>query len=184
MNNKNFDPAAARRTTAPEPLPVLVVGAGPVGVLNALGLARKGIPVVVVERSPAVVRAPRAVVYHWATLDGLDRLGVLEPAGREGFLKQDYCFWNWQTGERVQYGLSLLDGMVDHPYNLHLGQDRLVDVVLRIIADEKLPVEVRWGRQVIGLQNYEDHAVVSAECADGAIERFAAQWVLGADGAG
>ncbi|MGW0182691.1 FAD-dependent monooxygenase, partial [Nocardia sp. NPDC003345] len=31
---------------------------------------------------------------------------------------------------------------------------------------------------------YEDHAVVSAECADGAIERFAAQWVLGADGAG
>ncbi|MEV0355433.1 FAD-dependent monooxygenase [Nocardia sp. NPDC050697] len=171
-------------TTTNRDAAVVVVGAGPVGLLNALGLARRGIPVIVLERHESVVRAPRAVVYHWATLEGLDRLGVLEPAVRAGFLKQDYCFWNWRTGEQVRYGLSVLDGQVAHPYNLHLGQDRLVDVILRIIADEALPVEVRWGREVIGLRNLEDRAVVTARRADGSPERFTADWVLGADGAG
>jgi len=164
--------------------PVLVVGAGPVGVLNALGLARQGIPVVILERNNDVARAPRAVVYHWATLDGLERLAVLEPAIRAGFLKQDYCFYNWRTGEKVQYGLGALEGTVAHPYNLHLGQDRLVDVVLQIFEDESLPVEVHWGRNVIGVHNFEDQVVVNAECGDGSIEQYVSQWVIGADGAG
>jgi 2-polyprenyl-6-methoxyphenol hydroxylase-like FAD-dependent oxidoreductase len=48
-----------------DPQRVLVVGAGPVGALTALGLARAGVPVTLFERSPAVVRSPRAAVYHW-----------------------------------------------------------------------------------------------------------------------
>ncbi|GGJ59980.1 FAD-dependent oxidoreductase [Streptomyces brasiliensis] len=171
-------------TSSNEIKPVVIVGAGPVGILNALGIARQGIPVTVLERNDDVVRAPRAVVYHWATLDGLDRLGVLGPAVEAGFKKQGYCFLNWQTGERVRYGLSILEGEVTHPYNLHLPQDRLVDVVLGIIEQESLPVDVRWGRKVIGLQQYDDRAVVSAVCADGSPERHEAQWVVGADGAG
>jgi 2-polyprenyl-6-methoxyphenol hydroxylase-like FAD-dependent oxidoreductase len=43
----------------------VLVGAGPVGALTALGLARAGVPVTLFERSPAVVRSPRAAVYHW-----------------------------------------------------------------------------------------------------------------------
>lgn len=164
--------------------PVVIVGAGPVGVLNALGIARQGIPVTLLERNEDVVRAPRAVVYHWATLDGLDELGVLEPAVRAGFLKQDYCFLHWRTGERVRYGLSVLDGVVSRPYNLHLPQDRLVDVVLQTIEQEALPVDVRWGRNVIGLRNHDDRAVVTALCPDGSPEHHEAEWVVGADGAG
>ncbi|MEV4000799.1 FAD-dependent monooxygenase [Actinomadura sp. NPDC049753] len=44
---------------------LVIVGGGPVGILNALGIARQGIPVTVLERNDHVVRAPRAVVYHW-----------------------------------------------------------------------------------------------------------------------
>ncbi|MBE1537009.1 3-(3-hydroxy-phenyl)propionate hydroxylase/6-hydroxy-3-succinoylpyridine 3-monooxygenase [Actinomadura algeriensis] len=138
----------------------------------------------VLERNEDVVRAPRAVVYHWATLEGLDRLSVLKPAVDAGFLKKDYCFLNWRTGERVRYGLSLLEGTVEHPYNLHLRQDRLVDVVLKTIEREALPVDVRWGRNVIGLQNHEDRVMVTALCPDGSPEQYRAEWVIGADGAG
>ncbi len=164
--------------------PVVVVGGGPVGILNALGLARRGIPVTVLERNEDVARAPRAVVYHWATLEGLERLGVFTDAVAAGFLKQDYCFLNWRTGERVRYGLSLIEGDVKHPYNLHLAQDRLVDVALEIIERESLPVDVRWGRAVIGLQQYDDRVTVTAVDAGGAPERHEASWVIGADGAG
>lgn len=164
--------------------PVVVVGAGPVGMLNALGIARQGIPVTVLERHEDIVRAPRAVVYHWATLDGLDRLSILDSAVRAGFLKQDYCFLNWRTGERVRYGLSSLEGSVAHPFNLHLRQDRFVEVMLETIERESLPVDVRWARQVIGVQNHEDRVVVNALCPDGTPERHQDQWVIGADGAG
>src|SRR4029079_3841819 len=133
----------------------------PVGILNALGLAKQGIPVTVLERNEGVVRAPRAMVYHSATLAGLERMGVFADAVAAGFLKQDYCFLNWRTGERVRYDLSLIEGAVKHPYNLHPAQDRLVDVALDIIERESLPVDVRWGRSVIGLQQYDDRAIVT-----------------------
>ncbi|SEF32322.1 3-(3-hydroxy-phenyl)propionate hydroxylase/6-hydroxy-3-succinoylpyridine 3-monooxygenase [Amycolatopsis pretoriensis] len=163
--------------------PVVIVGGGPVGMLNALGLARQGIPVTVLERNADVARAPRAVVYHWATLEGLDRLGILAPAVEVGFKKKDYCFLNWSTGERVRYGLSTLEGTVAHPYNLHLAQDRLVDVVLDVIQRDSLPVDVRWSRNVVGLRDAGDRVVVTALLPDGSPERHTAAWVIGADGA-
>lgn len=54
---------------------VIVVGAGPVGLVLALGLARRGVPVTVIERERDVYRAPRAMVYQWSSLFGLDDLG-------------------------------------------------------------------------------------------------------------
>jgi 3-(3-hydroxy-phenyl)propionate hydroxylase len=171
---------AAERDRAP----VVIVGAGPVGILSAFGLARQGIPVIVLERNEGAAPTTRAVVYHWAALDGLSRLGLLESAVDAGFRKTDYCFLNWSTGERVRYGLSAIDGMVEHPYNLHLPQGRLVQVVLRAIERENLPVDVRWGRTVVGLRIHEDDVAVTAVLPDGTSERYDAQWVVGADGAG
>ena len=57
---------------------IIVVGAGPVGLICALGLARQGVPVTVLEREADLLRAPRAMDYHWSALYGLDDLGVLE----------------------------------------------------------------------------------------------------------
>lgn len=63
---------------------VLIAGAGPVGILNALGLARAGISVTVLERGSEVVQSPRAMVYHWSVLDGLERLGLFDAAAARG----------------------------------------------------------------------------------------------------
>lgn len=53
---------------------VLIVGAGPVGLLSALGLAQTGVEVTVIEREPYIVDSPRASVYHW-TVPSLEREG-------------------------------------------------------------------------------------------------------------
>jgi 2-polyprenyl-6-methoxyphenol hydroxylase-like FAD-dependent oxidoreductase len=57
---------------------VLVVGAGPVGIITALGLARAGVPVRILEAEPDIVVSPRACVYHWSVLESMDRLGILD----------------------------------------------------------------------------------------------------------
>ena len=56
---------------------VLIVGAGPTGLLTAYGLAKAGAAVTVIDREPDVVASPRATVYLPSTLKVLDELGLL-----------------------------------------------------------------------------------------------------------
>src|SRR4051812_5340412 len=55
---------------------VFVAGAGPVGLVAAAALVRRGIPATVFEGSPALSRESRASTFHPSTLDMLDDLGV------------------------------------------------------------------------------------------------------------
>jgi 2-polyprenyl-6-methoxyphenol hydroxylase-like FAD-dependent oxidoreductase len=161
---------------------VLVAGAGPTGLLTALGLAQQGIDVTVVERASGLQDAPRAIVYHWATLDGLERLGMLDSAVAAGFLKQDYAYRLHQTGEVIEYGLSCLEGRVKHPYNLHLGQGALA----RIILDEVRTypnVRFLWGHEITDV-TLTDTAVDLSLRSDAGDTSVRADWVVGADGAG
>src|SRR5690606_36517873 len=107
---------------------VIVVGGGPTGVVTALGLAQAGVEVLLIEAGEAIIDSPRAAVYHWSTLDGLERLGIREEAERIGFRKQDYLWLVRRTGERIEYDLSVLEGATAFPYNIHLGQDRLAQI--------------------------------------------------------
>jgi 2-polyprenyl-6-methoxyphenol hydroxylase-like FAD-dependent oxidoreductase len=159
----------------------LVVGGGPVGMLTALGLARAGVPVTVFERAPAVVQSPRAMVYHWSVLDGLERLGIYEQTVAQGFLKQDYTYQVHKTGERIRYGLQALEGIVEHPHNLHLGQHKLVEVALAELAP--LPsAQVLWNHRFVSLD--QDGQGVTATFATPEGERtYRGGWLVGADGA-
>lgn len=65
---------------------VLVVGGGPVGFATALGLARAGVDVALIEAAPVIGDSPRAAVYHWSVLEGLDRLGLLDDVRAAGFV--------------------------------------------------------------------------------------------------
>ena len=62
----------------PSQRPVIIAGAGPVGVITALALARQGIAVQVFEAEPRVNDSPRAATTHAATLEMLDELGLVE----------------------------------------------------------------------------------------------------------
>jgi 3-(3-hydroxy-phenyl)propionate hydroxylase/6-hydroxy-3-succinoylpyridine 3-monooxygenase len=161
---------------------VLVVGAGPVGALTALGLARAGVPVTLVDQARGVAQSPRAAVYHWSVLDGLERLGVYEQAVRRGFLKQDYEYRVFATGERIRYGLRSLEGLVAHPHNLHLGQHVLVEVVLAELARHD-SAEVRWQHEVVDLDQDDDGVRATFATPEGTTTLTAA-WLVGADGAG
>ena len=116
---------------------VLIAGAGPVGLITALGLAQRGLAVTVVETEPEIIDSPRAMVYHWTVLEHLDRLGILREAEEQGFRKQDYSYLVFETGEWIPFDLEVLDEDTDYPYNVHLGQHELAAIALRHL--ERLP---------------------------------------------
>ena len=69
---------------------VIVVGAGPVGFLTALGLARKGIRVTLVEAERGINNSPRAAIYFPTTCEIIDKLGLLEDAEEIGLPSPRY----------------------------------------------------------------------------------------------
>ncbi|GCE44361.1 monooxygenase, FAD-binding [Rhodococcus wratislaviensis] len=160
---------------------VLIAGAGPVGILNALGLARAGISVTVLERGSGVVQSPRAMVYHWSVLDGLERLGLFGAASERGFLKQGYTYRVHATGEQVSFGLDALEGKVAHPYNLHLGQNVLVELALAQLSAYP-HATVLWDTEVHSVDQDENAVRVEAS-SQGKPVTLSAQWLIGADGA-
>jgi 3-(3-hydroxy-phenyl)propionate hydroxylase len=162
---------------------VIVVGAGPVGLVTAYGLARAGVSVTVLEAEHEVVDSPRAMVYHWALLEDLERLDLLTEIDRRGFRKDDYGYRVHATGEMLTYTLDSLADETPFPYNIHLGQDALCTIVLERL--KSFPhATVRWGAPVTGLDQDGDGVRATATTSDGdGEEQHDAAWLIGADGA-
>jgi 3-(3-hydroxy-phenyl)propionate hydroxylase/6-hydroxy-3-succinoylpyridine 3-monooxygenase len=161
---------------------VIVVGGGPTGFMNALGLAQAGVRVTVLEAEPAIIDSPRAAVYFWSVLDGLERLGILADAEAAGFRKQDYTYLVHRTGERIVYSLEVLEGHTRRPYNLHLGQHLLAGIAMRRLSN--FPnATIRFGTRLRKLEQDDDGVTLTVSGEAARAEELRAKWVIGADGA-
>lgn len=160
---------------------VIVVGGGPTGFVTALGLAQAGLDVCLIEAGAAIISSPRACVYHWSMLDGLERLGIREEAEAIGYTKDDYLWLVKKTGERLPYDLKVLSRVTRFPYNIQLGQDRLAEICQRRL-EAMGNAEVHWQTAFTGLAQDNDGVTVRAKTPAGPAE-LRARWVIGADGA-
>lgn len=75
---------------SPTDCEVLVVGAGPVGLLTTLFLAKAGVNVILIEGLPDVDESPRAMSYGPAAVIELERAGIAADARAVGMDKTDY----------------------------------------------------------------------------------------------
>ena len=161
---------------------VIVVGGGPTGFVTALGLAQSGLDVCLIEAATTINSSPRACVYHWSMLDGLERLGIREEAERIGYTKDDYLWLVKKTGERLPYDLKVLSRVTRFPYNIQLGQDRLAEIC-KARLEQMANAAIHWRTAFSRLSQDADGVTVWADTPSGECE-LRARYVVGADGAG
>jgi 3-(3-hydroxy-phenyl)propionate hydroxylase len=110
--------------------PVIVVGAGPVGLTIALSLAHQGVPVRVIEAEPALTEDHRAGSFHPPTLEMLARFGVTEAMQRIGIRVPRWQIRDRRAGVIVEWDLGLIADLTPYPYRFHLEQFRLTPILL------------------------------------------------------
>lgn len=161
---------------------VIVSGAGPVGLVSALKLARAGVRVLVVDEAPQIIQQPRAVVYHSPIVERLAALDLLPDLQRVGVMKQGYHYWNLRHELLAQISMEVLHPEdTAYPYNLHVAQPLLARIILEHFL--RLPgAEVRWQHRVRALAQDERSVTLTVDTPEGARE-LRSGWVIGADGA-
>jgi 2-polyprenyl-6-methoxyphenol hydroxylase-like FAD-dependent oxidoreductase len=108
---------------------VLIVGAGPVGLLSALALAQNGARVIVVEADSRLNDSPRAAVYFPSTLGALCELGVLDDLGKRGFRNSRLGYHVPGLDFHVMISLEVLHG-ITFDYMVHAGQGVIDEIAM------------------------------------------------------
>lgn len=161
---------------------VLIVGAGPVGLVAAISLLEDGIPVTVLEASSDLAVDLRASTFHPPTLDFLDRLGLTDGLIERGIKCPLWQFRDRKEGEIATFDLGLLEGETAHPYRLQCEQWKLIEAArarLEGHADAELITDIR----VETVHQDADAVTVTAIRPDGTQEVFTAPYLIGTDGA-
>jgi 3-(3-hydroxy-phenyl)propionate hydroxylase len=160
---------------------VIIVGAGPVGLVAALRLARANIPVIVLEAADLPHAEPRASTFHPPTVDLLDELGLGERLVALGRPARTWQYCMFETGDRAVFDLSVLAKDTNHPYRLQCEQLNLVIEAGKMLEAEQ-PGALVHKADVTKVSQSETGVAIDVDI-DGEKTRLEGLWLIGADGA-
>ncbi len=144
--------------------PVVVVGAGPVGLALAIDLAQQGVPVVLLDNDCTLSTGSRAICFAKRTLEVFDRLGCGERMVAKGV--------SWSVGKVFFQGELVyrfdLQAQSGHarPAFINL-QQYYVEGYLAERALELPLIDTRWKNKVVGIEQHADHALLTIDTPDG-----------------
>ncbi len=159
--------------------PVVVVGAGPVGLTLAIDLAQRGHGVVLLDDADRIGDGSRAICFSKRSLELWDRLGVGERMVEKGVV--------WKVGkiflnDDMLYRFDLLpeDG---HKMPAFINLQQYYAEAFLVDRVQELPqIDLRWRNKVVGLDQRNDHVVLAIDTPDGRYQ-LKADYVVACDGA-
>ncbi|HXL54320.1 MAG TPA: FAD-dependent monooxygenase [Gemmatimonadales bacterium] len=160
---------------------VLIVGAGPTGLMLANQLARRGVRIRIIDRHAGPARESRALGVQARTLEIYSHLGIADRAVALGKKADGAVLWaEGRRAARVPLG-DIGRDVSPYPYLLVLGQDdneRLLGDALRARG-----LGVEWNTELVGLAQDSDHVTATLKNADGTRSEVRVPWLAGCDGA-
>lgn len=159
--------------------PVVVIGAGPVGLATAIDLAQQGLQVILLDDDDSVSVGSRGVCYAKRTLEVLDRLGCGQALVDKGVT------WNvgrtfFDTEEVFNFDL-LPDAGHERPGMINLQQYYLEEFLVKR-ATQLAAIDFRWKHKVSKIEPSKDGVIVAIDTPDGSFS-IDADWLVVADGA-
>ncbi|SEV89574.1 3-(3-hydroxy-phenyl)propionate hydroxylase [Aliiroseovarius sediminilitoris] len=179
-----YDRSPDQDAAAPVRHPVVIVGAGPIGLGMGIDLAQQGVKVVIVDDNDKVSFGSRAICFAKRPLEILDRLGCGQAMVDKGV--------EWDVGkvffdDREVYKFELLpEEGHQRPAFINLQQyyfeEYLVNRVRELEA-EGAPIEIRGANKVTAIGTHPDHATLEIDTPEGSYN-IEADWLIACDGAG
>jgi 2-polyprenyl-6-methoxyphenol hydroxylase-like FAD-dependent oxidoreductase len=160
---------------------VLIVGAGPTGLMLANQLGRRGVRAMIVDRHAGPSLQTRALGVQARTLEIYSHLGIIHRALDLGKRATGANLWvRGRRTARVRLGDFGRD-LSPYPFLLILGQDdneRLLGETLR-----NWGMAIQWNTELVGLAQEANQVTAKLKQPDGTIRETTAAWVAGCDGA-
>jgi 3-(3-hydroxy-phenyl)propionate hydroxylase len=160
-------------------VPLVVIGAGPVGLAAAIDGALQGLPVLLLDDDNTVSVGSRGLCYAKRTLEILDRLGVGDAVVDKGVtwnVGRTFC------GAREVFNFNLLPQSGHRRPGMVNLQQYWLEQYLVERAQQLRGIDLRWQHQVVNLQPHDGGTLVEVDTADGRYT-LQADWVVVADGA-
>ena len=167
-------------------VPLVVVGAGPVGLAAALDGAQRGLPVVVLDEDNTVSIGSRGVCYAKRALEIFDRLGRGSESGLGQRIVDKGVTWNVGRtfhGEREVFSFNLLpEAGHRRPGMVNLQQYWLEQYLVERAAELAERIDLRWMNKVTAVEPAGSHVKLQVHTPEGAYA-LEADWLVVADGA-
>src|SRR5213595_1813593 len=160
---------------------VLIVGAGPTGLMLANQLGRRGVPARIIDRHTGPSLQTRALGVQARTLEIYSHLGIVERALDLG--KRATGANIWVQGRRAAR-VPLCDigrDLSPYPFLLILGQDDNERLLGDVLCKQGMAVD--WSTELVGLAQDTSHVTATLKQPDGTIAEVTVAWVAGCDGA-
>jgi 3-(3-hydroxy-phenyl)propionate hydroxylase len=162
--------------------PVLIAGAGPVGLSLATALTRHGIRVEVFEVLPTLAEEARASTLHPATLELFERWGVADEILRRGRRIDRLQYWDRRSRRLLaDFSYQLIAGDTPFPFRLQCPQHRVTPVLRERVEASGLG-HVHFGHELVDFTE-EAGGVCAVLRTDDGLRRVRGSYLCGADGA-
>lgn len=161
--------------------PVLIAGAGPVGLMAATLLQQRGIAFTLVEKEPVLSTDLRASTFHPPTLDMLDRLGIADALIAQGRISPTWQVRMHPSGARAVFDLACVADHTRHPYRLQCKQS----VLCRILLDRlrNAGADIRMGMAIESVSQDDESVRSVLRDAAGDRHEMRSRFLIAADGA-
>ncbi len=160
---------------------VLIVGAGPTGLMLANQLARRGVRPLIIDRHSGPAQETRAIGVQARTLEIYSKLGIAERALALGVRASAANMWaNGRPTARIPLG-DIGKTLSPFPFILMLGQDDNERLMAEKLAG--FGVTVHWNTELTTFTQHEDRVEATLRRPDGSLQTLRADWLAGCDGA-
>ena len=159
---------------------VIIAGAGPVGCVTALILARAGVSVQVLEAEAGLISDLRASTFHPPTLDMLAELDVTPKLIAQGLITPKFQYRDLDDGLIAEFDHALIADHTDHPFRLQCEQFKLTRVAAGMLEDYA-HAPIRYEARVTGAAQTDAGVTVKFDTPGGP-EEITADYLIGCDG--